>query len=87
MDTMRFDNVETGGFGWRVTGEIAPDAVLTEEVDGYQIIITCRPSSVIDPIVASYDPESASSPNAADSRTIARPIVSHLAGYDASGGQ
>jgi len=80
MDTMRFDNVETGGFGWRVTGEVEPDTVLTQEVDGYQIIITCRPSSVVDPIVAAYDPESASSPSAADSRTIARPIIAHLAG-------
>ena len=80
MDVMRFDNVDNDTFGWRVTGEVAPDIVLTQEVDGYQIIITCRPSTVIDPIVAAYDPESQSSPSAGDSRTIARPIVAHLAG-------
>ena len=80
MDVMRFDNVDNDTFGWRVTGEVAPDIVLTQEVDGYQIIITCRPSAVIDPIVAAYDPESQSSPSAGDSRTITRPIVAHLAG-------
>ena len=74
------DNVQTGESGYVVRGELVPDQVLTHETQEHVIIVTCRPRADIDPIVAVYDPDSASSPNAGDSRSIARPIVAHLAG-------
>tara|TARA_S200002703_G_scaffold156593_1_gene162576 strand:- start:2793 stop:3047 length:255 start_codon:yes stop_codon:yes gene_type:complete len=74
------DNVQTGESGYVVRGELVPDQVLTHETQEHVIIVTCRTRADIDPIVAVYDPDSASSPNAGDSRSIARPIVAHLAG-------
>jgi hypothetical protein len=72
-------NVQTGQAGYVVRGEVIPDQVLTHETAEHVIIVTCRTRTDIDPIVAAYDPDSASSPNASDSRSIARPIVEHLA--------
>jgi hypothetical protein len=74
------DNVQTGEAGYVVRGELVPDQVLTHETQEHVIIVTCRTRTDIDPIVAAYDPGSASSPSAGDSRSIARPIVAHLAG-------
>ena len=71
-------NVETGEAGYVVRGELIVDQVLTHETENHVIIVTCRPRVDIDPIVADYNPDSASSPSATDSRSIARPIVSHL---------
>lgn len=73
-------NVATGQAGYVVRGELVPDQVLTHETQEHVIIVTCRTRADIDPIVAAYDPDSASSPSAGDSRSIARPIVAHLAG-------
>ena len=73
-------NVQTDEAGYVVRGELVPDQVLTHETTDHVIIVTCRARTDIDPIVAVYDPDSASSPNAGDSRSIARPIVAHLAG-------
>ena len=73
------DNVQTGESGYIVRGELVPDQVLTHETQEHVIIVTCRARTDIDPIVAVYDPDSASSPNAGDCRSIARPIVAHLA--------
>jgi len=72
-------NVETGQSGYVVRGELVIDQVLTRETAEHVIIVTCRTRADIDPIVAAYDPDSASSPSADDSRSIARPIVAHLA--------
>ena len=77
--TDSFD-VETQQAGYVVQGELVPDQVLTHETADHVIIVTCRTRADIDPIVAAYDPDSASSPSAGDSRSIARPIVAHLAG-------
>lgn len=74
------DNVQTGEAGYVVRGELVPEQVLTHETQEHVIIVTCRMRTDVDPIVAVYDPDSASSPNAGDSRSIARPIVAHLAG-------
>lgn len=74
------DNVQTGDVGYIVRGELVVDQVLTHETQKHVIIVTCRTRTDIDPIVAAYDPDSASSPSAGDSRSIARPIVAHLAG-------
>lgn len=73
-------NVQTDEAGYVVRGELVPDQVLTHETADHVIIVTCRARTDIDPIVAVYDPDSASSPSAGDSRSIARPIVAHLAG-------
>ena len=80
LDVMDTFDVQTGVSGFVVRGEVVPDEVVTYETDQYVIVLTCRERADIDPIVAAYDPDSASSPNAADSRSIARPIVAHLAG-------
>ena len=73
-------NVQTDEAGYVVRGELVPEQVLTHETADHVIIVTCRARTDIDPIVAVYDPDSASSPNAGDYRSIARPIVAHLAG-------
>ena len=73
-------HAHTGESGFVVRGELLPDQVLTEVVGEHIIILTCRRRDEIDPIVAAYDPDSASSPPASESRSIARPIVAHLAG-------
>ena len=80
LDIMSSENVQTGQHGYVVRGELVVDQVLTHETEEHVIILTCRSRADIDPIVAVYDPDSASSPNAGDSRSIARPIVAHLAG-------
>lgn len=72
-------NVETGQSGYVVRGELVPEQVLTAAVGEHVIIVTCRTAADIDPIVANFDPASASSPSAGDSREIARPIVQHIA--------
>ena len=79
LDILNTYNVETGESGYVVRGELVPDQVLTHETQEHVIIVTCRARTDIDPIVAVYDPDSASSPNAGDCRSIARPIVAHLA--------
>ena len=79
LDIMSSDNVQTGQHGYVVRGELVVDQVLTHETEEHVIILTCRSRADIDPIVAVYDPDSASSPSAGDSRSIARPIVAHLA--------
>tara|TARA_S200002703_G_scaffold148130_1_gene144528 strand:- start:340 stop:597 length:258 start_codon:yes stop_codon:yes gene_type:complete len=79
LDILDSYNVETGQAGYVVRGELVVDQVLTHETQEHVIIVTCRSRADIDPIVAVYDPDSASSPNAGDSRSIARPIVAHLA--------
>ena len=79
LDIMDTDNVQTGQHGYVVRGELVVDQVLTHETQEHVIIVTCRSRADIDPIVAAYDPQSASSPSAGDSRSIARPIVAHLA--------
>lgn len=80
LDIMSSENVQTGQHGYVVRGELVVDQVLTHETEEHVIILTCRSRADIDPIVAVYDPDSASSPNAGDSRSIARPIVAHLSG-------
>ena len=72
-------NVETGQTGYVVRGELVVDQVLTHETAEHVIIVTCRTRADIDPIVAAFDPTSAYSPTATDSRSIARPIVAKLA--------
>jgi len=72
-------NVQTQTAGYNVQGEVVPDQVLTFTTADHVIVLTCRAREDIDPIVADYDSESASSPSAGDSRSIARPIVAHLA--------
>ena len=79
LDIMDTYDVETGAVGYVVRGELVVDQVLTVETADHVVIVTCRSRADIDPIVAAYDPDSASSPNAGDSRSIARPIVAHLA--------
>ena len=79
LDIMSTDNEQTGQHGYVVRGELVVDQVLTHETEEHVIILTCRSRADIDPIVAVYDPGSASSPSAGDSRSIARPIVAHLA--------
>ncbi len=78
LDIMNTDNIQTGQHGYVVRGELVVDQVLTHETEEHVIILTCRSRADIDPIVAAYDPDSASSPSAGDSRSIARPIVAHL---------
>ena len=78
LDILDSYNVETGQAGYVVRGELVVDQVLTHETEEHVIILTCRSRADIDPIVAAYDPDSASSPSAGDSRSIARPIVAHL---------
>ena len=79
LDIIDSFNIETQQTGYLVRGELVPDQVLTHETADHVIIVTCRSRSDIDPIVADYDPASASSPSAGDSREIARPIVAKLA--------
>lgn len=80
LDVMDSFDTETQQPGYVVQGELVVDEVLTHETEEHVIIVTCRTRADIDPIVAAYDPDSASSPSAGDSRSIARPIVAHLAG-------
>jgi hypothetical protein len=80
LDVMDSFDTEAQQPGYVVRGELVPDQVLTHETEEHVIIVTCRARTDIDPIVAAYDPGSASSPSAGDSRSIARPIVAHLAG-------
>ena len=77
--TDSFDTL-TQEVGFTVQGEVVPEQVLTYETDEYVVVLTCRARTDIDPIVQAYDPQSPSSPPAADSRLIARPIVAELAG-------
>lgn len=72
-------NAETATDIYQIVTDIVPDGVVSSEIDGRYIIVICREKSDIDPIVEAFDPASSSSPLAADSRNIARPIVSHLA--------
>lgn len=78
LDILDTFNVETGDVGYVVRGELVVDQVLTTETEEHVIIVTCRARADIDPIVAAFNPDSASSPLADDSREIARPIVQHL---------
>lgn len=80
MDIGDSYNVHTGESGYTVHAEVVPEQVVTVLTTEHIIILTCRRRDDIDPIVAAYDPDSASSPPAAESRSIARPIIAHLAG-------
>ncbi len=79
LDVMDSFDTETQQAGYVVQGELVVDEVLTHETEAHVIMVTCRARTDIDPIVAAYDSDSASSPSAGDSRSIARPIVAHLA--------
>lgn len=70
---------ETGDAVYTVTAEIVPDGVTYGETADRYIVVICRDKTDIDPIVAGFDPASASSPSAADCRDIARPIVQAIA--------
>ena len=56
--------------------------IVSREANGadveYRRFTVDIPMSVIDPIHIAFNPDSATSPNAADSRTIARPFVEKM---------